>query len=238
MPTLRIVLVEPQEAGNVGAVARAMKNFGFDDLVVVGNHPPLLPVAGWWASGADDLLARARFAPTLQAAVADAHLTVATTSMRGRTAPADFTPFSLAEHFAGDQRIALVFGREDSGLTRDELALCQRTAVIPTNEHFPTMNLAQAVCVFCFALSQIAPREASRALAPAALVERMHERLESLLLQSGFLHANNPARIYDDIRAIFGRASLDTREATILLGIVHQLEWAISSRESDSGTRR
>ena len=232
MPHLRIVLVEPQEAGNVGAVARAMKNFGFDELVIVGKHPALLPVAGWWASGAEDLLERARFTETLQEAVADANLTVATTSMRGRTSPADFTPSTLAAEFVLVGTLALVFGREDSGLTRDELLLCQRTAVIPTSESFPTMNLAQAVCVFSFALSQVTRGAASRALAPAALVERMHERLESLLLESGFLHANNPDRVYADIRAIFGRSGLDEREATILLGIIHQLEWAISSRES------
>src|SRR5689334_18997601 len=66
VPNLRIVLVEPQEAGNVGAVARVMKNFGHDDLWIVGEHPELLPVSSWWASGADDLLAAARFASTLQ----------------------------------------------------------------------------------------------------------------------------------------------------------------------------
>jgi tRNA/rRNA methyltransferase len=230
MGRLRIVLVEPQEAGNVGAVARAMKNFGFDELVIAGEHPSLLPVAGWWASGADDLLERARFTTTLQEAVADAHLTVATTSMRGRTTPVDFTPALLASQFGSlsdDQTLALVFGREDSGLTREELVLCQRSAAIPTDERFPTMNLAQAVCVFCFALSSVDRRGATRELAPAALIERMHERLEALLLEVGFLHANNPARIYDDIRALIGRASPDEREATILLGIVRQIEWAL-----------
>ena len=232
------MLVEPQEAGNVGAVARAMKNFGFDDLVIVGKHPELFPFAGWWASGAEDLLQRAGFAATLQEAVGDSNLTVATTSMRGRTNPADFTPSTLAAQFAGTEKLSLVFGREDSGLTREELALCQRTAVIPTSENFPTMNLAQAVCVFCFALSTITRATTSRTLAPAALVERMHERFESLLLEAGFLHANNPARIYDDIRAIFGRAGLDERDATILLGIIHQLEWALSAGGSGSGSRR
>ena len=234
MAKLRIVLVEPQEAGNAGAVARAMKNFGFDDLVIAGSHPELLPVAGWWASGADDLLERARFTSTLHDAIADAHLTVATTSARGRTTPADFTPQQLASQFASlapDQTLALVFRREDSGLTRDELVQCQRTAVIPTNENFPTMNLAQAACVFCFALSQIAPKEVKRQLAPAALVERMHERVESLLIEVGFLHANNPARIYDELRAIAGRANLDEREVTILLGIVSQMEWGLRSRD-------
>ena len=233
MAQLRIVLVEPLEAGNVGAAARAMKNFGFDDLWLAGKHPELLPVAGWWASGADDLLARAKFASTLQDAVADANLVVATTSARGRTTPVDLTPGQLATEIAAlgdDQIVALVFGREDSGLTREELTLCQRTAIIPTSQQFPTMNLAQAVGVFCYELSSIERSAEQRTLAQAALVERFHERFESLLLEVGFLHDNNPARIYDDIRAIFGRAGLDEREATIWLGIVKQVEWKLGRR--------
>lgn len=230
---LRIVLVEPRESGNVGAVARAMKNFGFGDLWIVGEHPELLPVAGWWASGADDLLANARFASTLGEAIADAHVTVATTSMRGRTTPVSFSPKSLAEKFAslGDaQVLALVFGREDSGLTREELALCQHTAAIPANDRFPTMNLAQSACVFCYELSSIAPRGESRELPDAATLERLHQRARELLLEVGFLHENNPDRIYDDLRAIVARAELDAREATIVLGIIRQIEWAVKRR--------
>jgi len=169
MATLRIVLVEPREAGNVGAAARAMKNFGFSELWIVGEHPELLPVSGWWASGADDVLAAARFAPGLMDAVGDAHLTVATTSMRGRTTPVTFTPRTLAERFASlgpDQTLALVFGREDSGLTREEVMQCQRTAVIPTDPAFPTMNLAQSVGVFCYELSTTARAAAPRERAP------------------------------------------------------------------------
>ncbi|MBV9496238.1 MAG: RNA methyltransferase [Acidobacteria bacterium] len=228
--SLRIVLVEPQEAGNVGAAARVMKNFGFDDLRIAGKHPQLLPVAGWWASGADDLLANATLVPTLAEAIGDAHVTVATTSSRGRTTPADMTPVDLAQLYAtltSEQTLALVFGREDSGLTRDELVSCQRTAVIPTHPQFPTMNLAQSVGVFCYELSQIAPARTARELAPAALIERLHERAEALLLEVGFLHENNPARIYDDLRAIAGRADLDAREATILLGVLRQIEWKL-----------
>ena len=140
------------------------------------------------------------------------------------------SPRELAEDFgalADDQVLALVFGREDSGLTREEVVQCQRTAVIPTNENFPTMNLAQAVGVFCFALSTIERESELRGLAPAALIERMHERLESLLLEVGFLHANNPARIYDEVRAMAGRLSLDEREVTILLGVLRQIEWKL-----------
>jgi TrmH family RNA methyltransferase len=207
-----------------------MKNFGFDDLRIAGRHPQLLPVAGWWASGADDLLGRATLVPTLAEAIGDAHLTVATTSSRGRTTPADLTPVELAELYgtlSQDQTLALVFGREDSGLTRDELVSCQRTAVIPTNAAFPTMNLAQSVGVFCYELSRIAPAREERELAPAALIERLHERAEALLVEVGFLHPENPDRIYDDLRAIAGRADLDAREAKILLGMLRKVEWKL-----------
>src|SRR5437762_13834744 len=108
---------------------------------------------------------------------------------------------------------------------------CQRTAAISTNPDFPTMNLAQAVGVFCYALS-IRPDAATAAAerANATLIERLHERAESLLLEVGFLHMNNPDRIYDDLRAIAGRADLDAREVTILLGIIHQIEWKLGGR--------
>src|SRR5437764_7870758 len=202
---IRIVLVEPREAGNVGAAARVMKNFGFDDLWIAGEHPPLHPLAGWWASGADDVVERAHFVPTLFDAIRDAHVTVATTSQRGRAMQASHGPFDVARLHAelrDDQTLALVFGREDSGLTADEVAICQHAAAIPTNAAFPTMNLAQAVGVFCFAATSIAPRSRDRQLPNAEMLERMHERIQSLLVEVGFLHANNPDRIYDELRAI------------------------------------
>jgi len=227
---LRIVLVEPREAGNVGAAARVMKNFGFDDLWIVGKHPNLNPLAGWWASGADDVVERAHFAPTLHHAIADAHITVATTSARERTTPVDLTPVEVAQRFSsvGEQTIALVFGREDSGLTREEVVQCQHTAVIPTDPSFPTMNLAQSVGVFCYELSTTSRAPAERELATAARIERLHERVQALLVEVGFLHGDNPYRVYDELRAISARANLDGREATILLGIIRQIEWKLA----------
>jgi tRNA/rRNA methyltransferase len=234
---IRFVLVEPREAGNVGAVARAMKNFGFDDLWIVGRHPQLLPVAGWWASGADDLLASATFVPELVDALSDAQLTVATTSMRGRTSPVTFSPRTLAARTAelGGQRLALVFGREDSGLTREELMLCQYQAAIPANDRFPTMNLAQSACVFAYELSGLTPVEQSRELPDAALTERLHGRVKELLIEVGFLHAKKTEGLYDDIRAMVARAGLDARETTIALGIIRQIEWKLrdASRASE-----
>ena len=230
MPHLRIVLVEPQEAGNVGAAARVMKNFGFAELWIAGQHPPLDPLAGWWASGADDVIAAARFVPTLYYAIRDVQVTVATTSARGRAATVTLTPESLGHLYGSlrqEQTLALVFGREDSGLTREELMQCQRVVRIPTNADFPTMNLAQAVGILCYELSTVPGAPVERELASAAAIERLHERAESLLLAVGFLHQNNPDRIYDDLRAIVARADLDVREATIALGIIRQIEWKL-----------
>jgi len=230
---IRVVLVEPREAGNVGAAARVMKNFGFEELWIAGEHPQLHPLAGWWASGADDVVERAHRVPTLFDAIRDAHVTVATTSLRGRSGAAGLGPFDVAKLHASlreDQTLALVFGREDSGLTSEEVAFCQHTAAIPTNSAFPTMNLAQAVGAFCFAASTIVPTPRQRTLPAAELLERMHERVRSLLLEVGFLHENNPDRIYDELRAIAGRADLDEREAVILMGIVRQIEWALRNQ--------
>lgn len=237
MARLRIVLVEPREAGNVGAVARVMLNFGFDELWIVGEHPQLLPTAGWWASGADEILAAARFAPTLHEAVADAHLTVATTSMRGRTSPVSFTARTLGTRYATlteEQTLALVFGREDHGLTREELLLCQHTAAIPTNGRSPVMNLAQSAGVFCYELSDITPAPSGRDLPDAAAIERLHQHARELLLSVGFLWKENPDHIYDDLRNMVARADLDAREAKIVLGIIRQIEWKIRATSSAS----
>jgi len=236
---LRIVLVEPREAGNVGAAARVMKNFGFGDLWIVGDHPKLHPLAGWWASGAEDVVEKAHFAPTLHHALADTHVTVATTSSRERTMPVDLNPIDVAQIFSSlddSQTLALVFGREDSGLTREEVVQCQRTAVIPTDPAFPTMNLAQSVGVFCYELSTTSRASEDRELAPAARIERLHERVQALLVEVGFLHGDNPYRVYDDLRAISARANLDGREATILLGVIRQIEWKLAQTR-DGGTR-
>lgn len=232
---IRIILVEPREGGNVGAVARAMKNFALDDLWVVGEVPPLQPVAEWWASGAGDLLKKIQRAASLEDALADVQLSVATTSSRGRVVEAPLTPRhvrELAEGLGGGKRLAIVFGREDRGLTADEAAICSHIAIVPTNPEFPTMNLAQSVAVFAYeaSLSSAAtPVAASRDLAPHALLERLHERAASLLLEVGFLHENNPERIYNELRNIVARASLDRREAEILLGITKQVEWKLRS---------
>jgi tRNA/rRNA methyltransferase len=232
---VRFVLVEPREGGNVGAAARAMKNFGFTEMVIAGEPPPLEGAAQWWASGAEDLVAGAGREASLQGALAGAHVAIATSSSRERTVERPLTPPEVAAMraaMAPDQTMAIVFGREDRGLTADEIARCGRTAVIPTSELHPTMNLAQAVAIFAWELSrERAPAGApSPELATVGAIERLHEAARALLLEAGFLNEQNPDQVYADLRAIAARAMLDERELAILMGIVRQLRWATKGR--------
>lgn len=241
---LRIVLVEPQEAGNVGAVARAMKNFGFEDLVIVGPLPR--NVEGheiWWASGADDLLDRARSVPTLEEALHGVVRAFATSSLRGRNVLPDEPPSAILQErlrHSEDETVAVVFGREDSGLTLRESRSCHAVVQIPTNPDFPVMNLAQAVAVLCFAASDLAteiPR--SEEEEPAARYEletRLHREAQKILREIGFLRPDNHDRIYDEIRSIASRARLTSREITLLLGFIHQAWWKLRQEAGDSTT--
>lgn len=225
---VRIVLVEPQDAGNIGAVARAMKNFGFTDLWITGTREARVDnVSSWWAVGALDVVERATRVATLAEALVDCHLTVATTAIRGRQIYDNLTPEDVVrvagEQLGADDRLAVVFGREKSGLTGEEVMLCQRTAYIPTWPEFPTMNLAQSVAVFCYELGKRAHvRPDTREPAPHQLTNRLNAQTRALLDAIGFFGEYDPDRICAELQAIVGRAGLTTREASLLLALVRR----------------
>jgi len=243
MPSrVRIVLVEPQEPGNAGAVARAMKNFGFHDLVVVGTLPR--SVRGheiWWASGAEDLLDSAREVSTLEEALTGVVRVFATSSMRGRNAVPDLLPSAIAEEralYSDDSTVAIVFGREDSGLTLRESQLCHGVVQIETDPSFAVMNLAQAVAVLCYAASLVGPAlpsDVNREAVPYEQELRVHQEAQALLLEIEFLQKNNPDRIYDELRRIADRARLTARDVTLLLGILRQARWKLGVKAAESG---
>jgi tRNA/rRNA methyltransferase len=233
---VRIVLVEPHEAGNVGAAARAMKNFGFTDLWIAGERPQRTDnVSDWWAKGALDVANAARHAGSLEEALADAHLSVATTAVRARQVFEQLTPAEVAQIAAetlGDEHIlAIVFGREEWGLTGAEIAMCQRTASIPTSPEYPTMNLAQSVAIFCYELSRGAAGgggdERHREPAPGDLLNALNSRTRQLLLDVGFFAEKAPDRMCAELQALAGRAQLSTREASMLLSFVAHVDKAL-----------
>jgi len=226
---VRIILVEPLEAGNVGAAARAMKNFSFTDLWIVGGKTERTDnVSAWWAVGAIDVVENTTRVDTLEEALVDCHLTVATTAVRGRQvydslAPADVA--RIAEELLGDEhRIAIVFGREKWGLTGREVMLCQRTASIPTWPEFPTMNLAQSVAIFCYELGKgLRPRTDAPEMPPHQLLHNLNTQTRALLEQIEFFGNRSPDRMCAELQAMTGRAALTTREASLLLSLVRSL---------------
>lgn len=236
---LRVILVEPREAGNVGAAARAMKNFGFHDLWIVGPRPQREDaISAWWAKGADDLIEAAHRVGTLDEALTDCHLSIATTAVRGRDVRDVLDPTAAAElanqRLAEDQVLAVVFGREESGLTQAEIALCERTATIPTDPLFPTMNLAQAVSLFCWEMHKLRvggqpPLAREEQLPPIALLRHLRARSTVLLDRVGFLEERSARRVMNELNAITRRAGLNRREASLLLAVVRRLERAVGT---------
>lgn len=230
---VRIILVEPHEAGNVGAAARAMKNFGFTDLVIAGERPQRIDsVSEWWAKGAGDVVQSARHVAKLEDALADVHLSVATTAVRGRQVFEQLTPAEVArlaeEQLGGEHTLGIVFGREEWGLTGSEVAMCQRTASIPTDPAFATMNLAQSVAIFCYELGKgLRPAPKPKEPAPGDLLRVLNDRTRALLIEIGFFADKTPDRMCAELQALAGRRHLSTREASLLLSFVAHMEKAL-----------
>lgn len=225
---VRIVLVEPQDAGNVGAAARAMKNFAFTDLWIVGGKQRVDDVSSWWAVGANDVVDAATRVDTLEEALVDCHLTVATTAVRARQVYDQLTPAEVvavaSEQLGEDHRLAIVFGRERSGLTNHEVMLCQRTASIPTWPEFATMNLAQSVAIFSYELGKgLRPAPAPRDPAPHQLVRNLEVHTRALLQENDFFGEKDPDRLCAELQAMVGRAALSMRETSLLLSMVRKL---------------
>jgi len=173
-----------------------------------------------------------RIYSTLREAVADCGLIVGTTCRGGLYREGSLTPRDLAPEIimaAHTNRVALVFGPEDHGLSNDDLRLCQRLITIPSHPTYPSFNVAQAVLLCCYELfltvAHHEPIEAGPPLASAERIEFMYEKLKGACLKIGFLHSDNPEHIMFAFRRIFGRAGLEDREVRILLGLAHQIAW-------------
>lgn len=227
---LRVVLVRPKSAGNVGSVARAMKNFGVDDLVLVAPRRYRAAAAEAMAVHASDLLERSRRCTSLAEAVADCSWVVGTTCRAGPYRRRVLSPREAASKIVSlgpAQPVALVFGPEDHGLSNDDLKLCHELLTIPTHGEYQSLNLAQAVlaCLYEVFLARHPSPEQGPLLATSGSLERMYEQLAGALLDIGFLHGGNPEHIMFAIRRIFGRANLEDREVAIWLGVARQIRW-------------
>ena len=239
------VLVSPKHSGNVGAAARALKNVGVADLRLVAPRDYDPRAAAVMAVHADDVLERARIFPDLATALDDRMLTVGTTCRggpyRSETRPLrEAAPTLIAEGSAN--RVAIVFGPEDFGLTNLEIAQCQRLITIPTAPDYPSLNLAQAVIVVAYELMLAAglaraPMEAGE-FASASEVDAMHRRMAEALVAIGFLPEDNPGHLMLTLRAMLGRSGVRPRELDILNGIARQVRWVAEDGAATLAAKR
>ncbi len=244
---IRIVLVATSHPGNIGAAARAMKTMALTDLWLVapGIYPHSEATA--MASGADDILDRARVVATLSEAVADCGLVVGATA---RLRAQYYWPAMGVREAAARIRtaavegpVAVVFGTERTGLTNAELELCNAVLHIPANPEYESLNLAQAVQVVAYELyaATAAPRVETPREAPLAAagdLALLYEHLDRVLGEVGFTDRRGGAHLLRRFKRVFGRAELDQLEVNILRGLLAAVQATIARERLEAAGGR
>ncbi len=231
---ISIVLYKPKYAGNVGAVVRAAKNMGINNIIVAE--------AGAFDQGemrqrsthlATDVLENIRYVPDIEEALGRFNYIVGTTARLGKARGPFITPRAAAQDIANisqKNKVALLFGPEDTGLANDPLRLCHSVVTIPTSREFTSLNLSHAVMIICYeifiaSMSAVASTEVAPKLALSSELEGMYNQIKTLLADIGFLNPENPDYWMMHLRRFFTRAGILSREVKIVRGICRQLQW-------------
>lgn len=226
---IRIVLIDTTHPGNIGAVARAMKNMGLTELVLVRPKTFPDPEATARASGADDVLANARVFERLEDAVADCGLIVGTSARQRHMHWEQLEPRECAQQLLGaarEQPVAILFGSERFGLTNAELLHCRWLVTIPTHEAYSSLNLAMAVQILAYELWLLArdklpsAPEREAPLATARDMEHFYAHLQAIMDEVGFKDRTPGKHLTTRLRLLFNRTGLDQNEMNILRGIL------------------
>ena len=238
---VRVVLVQPTHPGHIGGTARAMKTMCLGTLYLVNPGDYLGEEARARAGGAQDVLLASKRCASLQQALAGCRLVIGTSARTRSLRWPTLDPSIGAERLVAEARhgpVALVFGREKTGLSNAELDLCQYMVEIPSNSDYASLNLACAVQVMSYELMRAQRkaggqeeshgRDASVPLARREDMERFYRHLEEVLIESGFLDPAKPRRLMRRLYRLFNRACLDENELNILRGILTavQQRWA------------
>jgi len=233
---IALILVNPSHPGNIGAVARAMKNMQLNELRLVKPKRIFNEETFARSAGAEDILNKALFFDTFEEAIADCHY-VYGTSARPQVPDIRNLPLrSVASDIvkkASSEKVALVFGREHAGLTNEELALCQQHIFIPANPNFSSLNLGTAVQVVCYEVyvaAEVFSHPTPKRRAPPATQEEithLQEHLKKTLAALDFYDPENPRRLMEKLRAMINRTELLTYEVAILRGILTAVDQKI-----------
>ena len=231
LENVAIVLHRPRVSENIGAAARAMYNMGIHRLIVVEpKNCDMQRVRKLATHAAAAVVDQIQFFESLRQALAPFSFVVGTTARLGRRRRVYDSPSRLARELipiSHNNRIAILFGPEDRGLTAEDLRLCHRLVNIPTSD-FSSLNLAQAVMVLCYALFTV-EQQGSAAPIPR-LAERheldgMYDQVKDLLVRINYINPENPDYWMDKIRLFFTRMQLRAREVSIIRGICRQVNW-------------
>ena len=228
---LSFVLIETLEGGNIGAAARALKNLGFSNLELVNPGKFPSDEAGWFAHGAEDILTRTKVYSDLNIALKNKSVIIGTSRRAGKKRGLVYPVREAAERIrtlSEKNRVALLFGREDRGLTNDETDECSFMVSIPASAEHPSFNLAQAVLITEYELSYI--NDAFRP-SPAVISHKellnLFQRLQHVMLMAGYRPKgirDDHKEIMADLKRIISRAGITEREARMLHGIISQIE--------------
>ena len=224
-------MVRPRGSGNIGSVARAMKNLGAGELAIVGKARTKSFWAKAMAVHGRDILAEARCYESIREAIADCTLIVGTTCRPGLYRSHSQTPREVAPTIvaaAQKGRVALIFGPEDHGLSNKDLEHCQLLVTIPAQPEYQSLNVAQAAVICLYELyiaAQLPAQEHGIQRAEAEHVERLFDIMRVSLLKIGFLDSENPEHMLLAFRRILGRAGLEDKDVRILTGMFRQIEW-------------
>jgi tRNA (cytidine32/uridine32-2'-O)-methyltransferase len=243
LDNVRIVLVDTTHPGNIGGVARAMKNMGLRRLCLVAPRDYPNEQAVWRAASAGDILDSAVVVPTLHDAIGDCQFIVGTSARVRRIPWPLLDARQCAQRIAqasGREQVAILFGREDRGLTNDELQLCNLHLNIPTSDAYSSLNLAMAVQIVAYELYLLAPStevpisevdQWDAPFAPLADLERFYAHLEETLVDIEFLDPAAPRQLMSRLRRLYGRVRLDEMEVNILRGILTETrKWVQRAR--------
>ena len=242
----RIVLVRPRNPLNIGAAARAMANFGCEDLVVVAPYAPVWKETRS-AVGAEETLKSARAVESLQEAIADRTLVVGTTAGSRRNLDRELLPLTdlpawLKKFAKPRARAALLFGSEKTGLTNEQMSYCHALVHIPTSPGCPSMNLGQAVAVCCYELARagavsVRPPTTKIHLSDLANLHSLHhlfDRLVRVLDEVGYLQPKSRNATLVKLRRLMLDRGLSNNDVRILGGMLAQIEWKIGRAEDRS----
>ncbi len=235
---IRIVLMYTSDPGNIGAVARAMKNMGLKQLYLV--EPKSFPHmnASVRASNAIDVLAEATVVDHLTSAIQDCQLVFGTSTRTRELDWVSLTARAAAEKIAikSNQKVAIVFGRERCGLSNKELQQCHFQINIPANPDYSSLNLAAAVQIVCYELrmaflqQENKIEEKATQLADVQQQEYFYQHLHEILNKIEFLKPIRSQQIMDRLRRLFSRSELDNHEVKILRGILSSIEKKLASK--------